>query len=182
MPVWTLRMATLMAVGTLLVHQLRFALSGGAQPVNGHAYLVPLAPVLAGLLLIGCASALARLARGVADPAPRLRRLWAGASASLFGVYCVQEAIEGSLTSGHPGGFAHGGWIALPLAIAIGLAIALLMRGVASIARRAPRRWRVPVAVAPVETSLRLPAFPRAVSVERHLAPRGPPLASVHSS
>ena len=182
MPVWTLRMATLMAVGTLLVHQLRFALSGSAEPVSGHAYLVPLTPILAGLLLIGCASALARFARGIADPAPRLRRLWAGVSASLLGVYCAQEAIEGALTSGHPGGFAHGGWIALPLAIVIGLAIALLMRGVAGIARRAPRRWRVAVPTAPVKTSLRPPALPRAVSVERHLAPRGPPLASVHSS
>jgi hypothetical protein len=170
-------MATLLAVGTFVVHQLRFALSGAAEPVSGHAYLVPLGPVLAGLLLLALASALARLARGVADPAPRLRRLWPGASGSLFVVYFAQEAIEGALTSGHPGGLADGGWIAIPLAIAIGLVIALLMCGAAAAARLITRRPRVGVPVAAFEAFIPPWTRPRTRAVERHMAPRGPPLA-----
>jgi hypothetical protein len=176
-------MATLLAVGTFAVHQLRFAFSGGADSVTGHAYLVALGPVLAGLLLLAAASALRRLARGVADPAPRFRRLWLGASASLFVVYCTQEASEGALTSGHPGGLADGGWVALPLAVAIGLAIALIMRGAAQAARLVRRAcWRLRVPTAPVESSIPV-SLRRVLRVAaRNLAPRGPPRVSVQRS
>lgn len=183
-------MAALTGAGTVAVHQLRFALTfshGTADPaaLRGHGYLVALAPALAGLLLVAFAVGLARMARGAADPAPRFRRLWAGASASLFAVYCAQEAVEGMLTDGHPAGiqgvFGHGGWVALPLAIAVGLAIALIMRGAAAasalVAARAP--WRAPSST-PATHALLPPWTARpTLATARHLAARGPPASSV---
>jgi hypothetical protein len=182
-------MAALMGAGAFAVHQLRFALaaggeSGGARSFGGHAYLVPLGPILAGLLLIVFAVALARLARGAHEPVPRIRRLWAGASVSLLAVYCMQEMTEGMLTPGHPGGvegaIGHGGWIALPLAVAIGLAIALIMRGAAAASALAAARspWRAPVAAAAVRTLLPPWSQRRMLLCARHLAARGPPALS----
>jgi hypothetical protein len=183
-------MAALMGAGTFAVHQLRFALTfrhgtGDPMAMQGHAYLVPIAPVLAGLLLVAFAVGLGRMARGVVDRAPRFRRLWIGSSASLFAVYCAQESIEGMVTAGHPGGLqgviGHGGWIALPLALAVGLAIAMIMRGAAVasalIAARAP--WQVPESAAASRTSLP-PWIARTTRASaRHLAARGPPAISV---
>jgi hypothetical protein len=183
-------MAALMGAGTFAVHQLRFALPvgddrGGAPAFGGHGYLVSLGPVLVGLLLLAFAAALARLARGVPEPAPRFRRLWAGATASLFAVYCAQESIEGMLTTSHPGGLVgvlgHGGWVALPLAVAVGLAIALVMRGAAAVsalvAARSPWNGAPPVDAVQVHLP---PWAPRPTHVSaRHLAPRGPPVTSV---
>jgi len=183
-------MAALMGTGTYAVHQLRYALSydGGArhaESLSGHAYLAALGPVLAGLLLLALAAALARVARGSADPAPRVRRLWAGTSVSLLAVYCAQETVErllgGGLPGGVPGMFSHGGWVAVPLAVAVGLAIALLMRGAAAatalVATRAP--WHAPGS-SPALPALLPPWAPRTVAATaRHLAARGPPAVSV---
>jgi hypothetical protein len=185
-------MAALMGAGTFGVHQLRYALSydhgaTGALALDGHGYLAPLGPVLVGALVLALAAALARVARGVAEPAPRLRLLWAGTSASLLAVYCAQESIErllsGAQPEGVPGMFAHGGWVALPLAVAVGLAIALVMRGTAAAAalmaakRRAP--WHAPPQAPPLDVLLPPWAPRRTRSAARHLAARGPPAASI---
>lgn len=174
-------MAALLGAGTFAVHQLRFALAGTPESPGGHGYLVPLGPLLALLLLLTFAYALARIARAVADPAPRFRRLWPAASVSLFAVYCVQEAIEGMLTAGHPAGLSHGGWVALPLALVIGFAIALLMRGAAEAARLAQGRapWLPPVTATRSRVVLAPWSPPRSRALHRHLAARGPPLTSV---
>jgi hypothetical protein len=170
-----------MAAGTFGVHQLRFALADEhARAVYGHGYLSAVAPALAALLLLAFAAALRRVASGVAEAAPRLRRLWAGSSAALLAAYCVQESIEGILTHGHATGvFEHGGWVALPLALAVGLGIALVERGAAAastlVAERRPlmvasQRGAILEAVLP-------PWAPRRTSATaRHLAARGPPL------
>lgn len=183
-------MAALLGVGTFSVHQLRFALTfrggtGNPLAMQGHGYLVPLAPVLAGLLLVAFALGLARVARGAADRTPRFRRLWAGASGALFAVYCAQEWIEGALTAGHPGGaegvFGHGGWIALPLALAIGLVIAAIMRGAAAASSLAGSRapWQPPAPLPTVRVELPPWVAPRVARPIRHLAARGPPALSV---
>jgi hypothetical protein len=183
-------MAALMGAGTFGVHQLRFMIAGGhgatdPRAVEAHAYLVPLGPVVAGLLLLALAAALARVARGAADPVPRLRRLWAGAGASLFAVYCAQETIEAALTGSHPSAWSaaalgHGGWVALPLAIAVGFAIALVMRGVAEATALVARSPLTFSTTAPAFEALLPPWAPRRGSAAaRNLAARGPPLASV---
>jgi hypothetical protein len=177
-------MAALMGAGAFGVHQLRFALSPAhGASLRAHGYLAPLGAVLVGLLLFALAAALARIARGVVDEAPRLRRLWAGTSVSLVAVYCVQESIEGLLTHGDPAGaFARGGWVALPLAVAMGLVIALVMRGVAAaseVAAASRPAHVMSVVVAPFDAVLKPWSPRRSRAAAGHLAARGPPLASV---
>jgi hypothetical protein len=178
----TLRLAALMGAGAYGVHQLRYAL----WPVRGatlraHEYLAPVGTVVVVLLLFALAAALARIARGVVDPVPRVARLWAGASASLLAVYSVQETIEQLLTRGDRQGlFAHGGWVAVPLAIAIGLAIALLMRGAATASEVAANARRAPAlrfALLPLHVLLASWAPQPSRPAARHLAARGPPAA-----
>jgi hypothetical protein len=174
-----------MAAGTFGVHQLRFALADDhARAAYGHGYLSAVAPALAALLLLAFAAALTRVASGVAEPAPRLRRMWAGASAALLAAYCVQESIEGVLTHGHATGvFAHGGWVALPLALAVGLGIALIARGAAAastlVAGRERRPWKAAVERGSVLEAVLPPwARRRTRAAARHLAARGPPLGA----
>jgi hypothetical protein len=184
---WHLRTAALLGVGAFAVHQLRFAIPYGheashALAVQGHAYLLPVAPVLVGVLLLAFAHLLGAVARGARAPAVRFRRLWLGASICLTAVYSLQELIEGLVSPGHPGGVqgvaGHGGWLALPLSIAIGLAIALLTRGaaVAARARRAGRPWRAPAPPAPLMLGAPPASFLRRSSAfPRVLPARGPP-------
>jgi hypothetical protein len=182
---WILRLAALMGAGAYGVHQLRYVLSPqDAASLRAHGYLAPVGAVVVGLLLFALAAALARIARGAVDEVPRAGRLWAGASASLVAVYCVQETIEQLLTSGERTGvLAHGGWVAAPLAVAIGLAIALLMRGTAAASEVAAARERriapaLAVGLAPF-VALPAPWSPRrSHGAARHEAARGPPAAS----
>jgi hypothetical protein len=174
--VWTLRLAALMGGGTFAVHQLRYALSYGHN-VGGHGYLDLAGPAVVGALLLAFAVALRRIARGARETAPRLGRLWAGTTASLVVVYCAQETVEGMLSGRVPGMFEHGGLVTLPLALAIGLVIALIMRGAAAATRlpagRAARLAPAPAAPLQVLLPPWAPASTRATA--RHLAARGPP-------
>jgi hypothetical protein len=179
---WILRMAALLGAGAYGVHQLRFALTPADRASEqAHAYLAPAGAVVVGLLLLALATALARIARGHVDEAPHFHRLWAGTSASLVAVYCVQESIERLIARGESP-FAHGGWIAIPLAAAIGLAIALIARGAAAASEvAAAERHVAPLAVriAPFDAVLR-PWSPRRSRADaRPQAARGPPLAAV---
>ena len=179
---WILRMAALMGAGAYGVHQLRFALTPADRvTTQAHAYLAPVGTVVVGLLLLALAAALSRIARGHVDEAPRLRRLWPGTSASLVAVYCAQETIERLIAHGESP-FERGGWIAIPLAAVIGLAIALIARGAAAASEVAAADRRAPaltVELAPFDAVLR-PWSPRRSRADaRPQAARGPPLASV---
>jgi hypothetical protein len=75
--------------------------------------------------------------------------------------------------------FEHGGWVAVPLALVVGLGIALVTRGAAAastlIAARAP--WAAAPARGPLVEALLPPWAPRETGAAgRHLAARGPPL------
>jgi hypothetical protein len=141
-----------------------------------------------GVLAVVIAAFAWRLLRGHVDE-PRLpstRRLWAFLSGVLIAIYVCQEWIEGQLAGGHAAGIAGivgaGGWLALPLAIAVGLVIALLLRGAeAAIALAAAPRRRSWLRAGPV-LALLAPSVWRPLrgdALARRLAPRGPPLASV---
>jgi hypothetical protein len=184
------RLAALMGMGTFAVHQARYALGYRGEASQelvsqGHAYLIALGPLLAGVLMLALAALIRRVARGGDGPAPRFRRVWAGATLALATVYTAQELIEGAVASHHPEGVAgvagHGGWVALPLALVIGLGIALAMRGAGAAHELAEplRPWRAPVPVqpTPVELVTRLLAPKRSGAALAH-APRGPPSLS----
>jgi membrane protease YdiL (CAAX protease family) len=173
--------AALLAVGALALHQLRYLLAYGGQAGaelerQGHSYLELAAP-----LLVACAVALViasvvvpallRLAPLLARDACGTERA-AGYAAALLAVYFAQELTEGLLAGGHPAGLAGalgaGGWLALPLAMALGAA--------ASIARgwlyRAERR------LSTVLARKRLPRAPRRMPTPT-LGPARPALSSL---
>lgn len=139
-----------MPLAALAVHQGRYYLAFGAHTParllrDGHAYLGLVAPfaVLSAALAVGVlAGRLARAWQGldasgrrVASPGHRpgsTVRIWALCAVLLLGLYCAQELTEGALAAGHAGGLAgvagSGGWLALPLAIAVGGLLALMLR------------------------------------------------------
>jgi hypothetical protein len=136
-----LRTAALLAAGALGVHELRYGLAFGAHAqgrlaAEGHAYLGWLSPAVVGLVVLAASALVHTLARGGRPHAARPRRfglLWAACASALAFAYVTQEGLEGALAAGHPGGlagiFGHGGWTAFLLAGAIGLIVALAVRG-----------------------------------------------------
>jgi hypothetical protein len=156
---WRLRAAALVLTGAMAVHELRYLLgyegsASRALSQQGHAYLGILTPLVGALLALALAEFCWRLTAprraGAPDAPPPFRACWAFAASALVVLYAVQESLEGIFENGHPDGlagvFGHGGWLAIPLALAIGAVIALLLRGaaavVAAVARRAPRLRR----------------------------------------
>lgn len=161
------RFASLLGVGAVLVHQLRYVLAGSPPDASVHGYLGPAGSLLAGVMVL----ALARAVLGRAAPAARTRVLWPGTALALIVVYCLQETAEGLSP------VAHGGWLALPLAVLVALGIALLVRG-AGRAARARRPWRSPlVAARRALVALVLP-FQARPGAPRLLLARGPPCTS----
>jgi hypothetical protein len=135
-----LRTAALVAVGWWAVHQLRYLLaygagSGDALHQTGHAYLGPVAPVLGMVLVLVFARMVVRVTAAPAGRSARAQRLivlWPAGAGAIALLYAAQETTEGVLAAGHPAGLAailsHGGWIAGPLAVLAGLAVAAALR------------------------------------------------------
>lgn len=188
---WRLRAAALLSGGVFAVHQLRYLLAYGhesheALRTQGHAYLALLLPAVVLALTLCAASLVAALVlsdrTAMGHTPPNWRRLWASCSGLLLLAYVVQECLEAALEPGHTVGLAvvagHGGWIAIPLVMVIGLAITLLLVGaataVARVAARArnvpPRRALVVVRPPHVAPALPLECF------ARFLVGRGPPV------
>jgi hypothetical protein len=193
---WRIRAGALIAIGALGVHDLRYLLTyhGHADQelaLQGHAYLRFATPLIAGLVVLAAAAFATRLMRAYAsgdgdEPRvlPTTSRIWALASGLLLSVYSTQEWMEGLLASGHPGGiaapFSHGGWLALPLAIVIGLLIALLLRGAAAAIAVAASKGRArlrPATPAQLPSSVARSVWsvPPRGALARRLAPRAPP-------
>jgi hypothetical protein len=137
-----LRAVSLLAAGSVFVHELRYAAAyggsaGEALAVQGHSYLPLLESLVALLVLVASARfalTVFRAREGVVTEAtpPAFARLWAGASIALVTVYTLQEGFEGAFAPGHPSGpigvFGHGGWTALIFSLAVGAVIAALTR------------------------------------------------------
>jgi hypothetical protein len=184
-----LRSCALLAAGALALHQLRYMLAyghdaGHALREQGHAYLAPVTAVVVTIVVIALATGLHHLAAAApARPGRRLPWLWPWATGALLAVFAAQESIEGALTPGHPGGLAalvgHGGWVAVPLAAAIGLVVALMLRGVPPVTYPVARRLaRAAVPRAPLVLPVR-PAPPlRRYPALATAAGRAPPRAS----
>jgi hypothetical protein len=124
------RIASVLAVGAFALHQLRYLIAfGGSSTTEGHRYMSDLLPPIAVLVL---AAVLATLIRGTEGAAPErtpLARRIAVFTGALLAIFVAQETLEG-LMAGHFAGpaivLSNGGWIALPLALAIGTLAALL--------------------------------------------------------
>jgi hypothetical protein len=149
------RLASILAVGAFGLHQLRYLIAfGGSSVAEGHRYMSDLLPPIAVLVL---AAVLATLIRGTEGATPErtpLGRRIAVFAGALLAIFVGQELLEG-LIAGHSAGpaavLSGGGWIALPLAVAIGTLAALLARvlegverAIAVIHAERPLRARAP--------------------------------------
>src|SRR5262245_51628295 len=123
------RLASILAMGAFGLHQVRYLALPGPSSSAEHGYMAELMAPIAVLVL---AAALATLIRGTEDAVPeraplgRRVALFAGA---LLAIHLGQESLEAILTAGHPGSVDSplaGGWLAVPLALAIGAISALL--------------------------------------------------------
>jgi hypothetical protein len=187
--------AALLVIGALALHQLRYVLAyGGSAGVElerqGHAYLDLVAPLLvaaavAMLIASIVVPALVRLAPALTRDVSSTERA-AGYAAALLAVYFAQELAESALAGGHPDGvvgiLGASGWLALPLAMALG-GLTAIARGwlyraerrlAAAVARRrlprAPKRVRAPLPP-PLRPALSL------LALRFGLARRAPPIA-----
>jgi hypothetical protein len=65
-------------------------------------------------------------------------------AAALLAIFVTQESLEGMIAAGHPGGAAalqaSGGWLAIPLAVALGFVAALLANALERIEVAVPAR------------------------------------------
>jgi hypothetical protein len=193
----TARTASLLSLGALTVHELRYVLAygdraGEALASQGHAYLSDLGGalvtlMLATLLATVLAGALAPRARRPGQAGSAFRRMAVLYGLALVAIFCAQELAEGAVASGHPAGLAavlaHGGWVALPLALAAGAVCSLAclaLQGVErALARRTIRRARrrPPPLAEPHPAPAWLPLV--ALNLAFGFARRPPPLLSV---
>jgi len=172
-------------VGAIVVHQGRYLLAPPDHVHEGiHSYLAWAIPLICFLVVIGVAELLARLdRRETGEPLlPPASVLFAVFTLVLLAIFGAQESIEMALghgalvLDGNPL-IADGAWVAIPLAMAAGAVLALLLRGAALVIalafrrrRSLPRPSRRPLA------RLSSDRAPRSSGISRSLAPRGPPL------
>ena len=134
-----LRAVSLLLLGTLAVHWLRYLLAYGDSAgrelhVQGHGYLSDLLPgiVAMSVALVVASLALRVLRGGPAGAQGEHRKALFVFSGCLLAIYGAQELAEGFLAPGHSSGpaalSANGGWVALPLAFAVGAVLAGLAR------------------------------------------------------
>jgi hypothetical protein len=153
-----LRTSGAIALGAFAVHQLRYLAgygddAGAALGAQGHDYLGMLLPLVLLLFFSGVLGTLAAVALGRGQSAPR-------SSGSLFcalavlTVFGLQETAEGIFSAGHPGGLAallgHGGWVSMPIALAVGRLLAVCLAALGSVDARLAGRVRRPAARAAV--------------------------------
>lgn len=179
-----LRASAALSAAALALHQLRYLADGPAATLarDGHGYLALVAPLIAVL----CAVALAHLAGAWQRELPPgrrfpLLRLWLASTFALLAVFTCQEALETVLSPSRDGPIAMadaGGWLAIPLALALGFLVALLLRGADALLAARVRPTRAPVRPRNASHPHR-PTHWRAIGgIARHLAGRGPPLTA----
>jgi len=190
----TLRTVSLLAAGSVLVHELRYVAgygsnAGKALAEQGHSYmpwLEALASVLLVTLLARFVLTILRASRGRLPErrVPRFRRLWLASSVALAAIYTTQEGFEGTFAPGHPAGlvgvYGHGGWTALLFSALVGALIAavtkLAWHAIEVVSGRAARLAR-PVS-GPLHAPAPLRVFGRRMDVLAwYLAGRAPPPA-----
>jgi hypothetical protein len=181
-----LRTAALLGIGALAVHELRYRIAFGddsqsALASSGHGYLGLVAPALALLAMIGLASLVQRIASGDAPARARRGGIWLTLTAGLLAIFCVQELLESLFATGRPDGlhgvFGDGGWLAIPLSMAVAaVALAFVRVAGANTFRGVATAFITLRPLDLVVPGRTLDAPRRRSPLLRHLAGRGPPL------
>jgi hypothetical protein len=182
------RLAAILALGVFALHQLRYLVAFGSSSSEelarqGHGYMADWLPILGVFALSALLGTLIRGRFGARLARASLSRRAAIFAAALLAIFVTQESLEGALAAGHPGGVAavvgSGGWLAIPLAVAIGFASALLARALENVEIAIGARRTMPVLPRAPRTagSARPPAaVPRTLdSLAFGLARRPPP-------
>lgn len=182
----SVRAAGLILTGELAVHELRYLIAPAQQ--GGHGYL----PLLGVISVVALAAAAGQLA-GVLEDARRTGRdehgavrfghAWPLLALGILGVFVLQESFEGLLGGAGAAallpGFASGGWLALPLSVAISAVLALALTGARAAVRCAARAARAALrprrpATRPIANGFRPPG-PSLLAL--NLGGRAPPLS-----
>jgi hypothetical protein len=139
-----------LALGALALHELRYLLASepGLDAHGAHAYMAQAVPVI---VVLATALLATVLLASLSGRAPRPGRLSRRARAALYaglllGLFWTQELAE-AMSSGHVWAgvdalVGSGGWIALPLALALGSIAALATHGLEGVEQRiAAAQW-----------------------------------------
>jgi hypothetical protein len=191
-----LRTLALLGVGSLVIHELRYALGpvehgGAGSGAEVHGYLAAVW-IVVGVLLVGALALFGRqLLRARASGEGGVRaasfsRRWLWAAGFLFTLHALQETVEVQVAAGGPvaehGLAGGGGLLVVVLAVVLGAAIAALLggadRAVALVAAAAARHARPS---RPVRTRRARRPAPETGPLDvlaRHLAGRAPPALS----
>jgi hypothetical protein len=185
-----LRFGALLTAGALVVHELRYLLAWGAgaheaMANEGHAYLGAVTPLAVALCAVGLGSLLTQAGTAGDGRPPAFTRHWLLATVGLLLLFGTQETAEGALATGHPAGLAaviaHGGWLAAPLALAVGAVIALAMRSARALLVARPVRAARAIARA-ASVAILPPPAPASIGLAGLggiAEPRAPPVISV---
>src|SRR5262245_27899931 len=135
------RLASILAMGAFGLHQLRYLIAPEPSSSVGHSAHGYMTDLMAPIAVLVLAAALATLIRGTEGATPArtpLARRMALFGGALLAIYVGQESLEVMLSVGHPSladVMFNGGWLAMPLALAIGAISALLVRGLERVER-----------------------------------------------
>jgi hypothetical protein len=189
-----LRIVSLLAAGSVFVHELRYLAAyggsaGQALAEQGHSYTPLLEAMVALLVLVALgrfALSLSHARQGVVseERPPTFVRPWACATLSLAVLYTLQEGFEGAFAPGHPSGligvFGHGGWTALIFSLVVGAVIALLTRlaheAIELVAARAAAMRQWTTQARPSWAVFETPPGRRLDALAWNLAGRAPPV------
>jgi hypothetical protein len=186
----TLRLGALLSAGALAVHELRYRIAfgdaaGATADAYGHGYLAFVSALIAFALAFALAAFVLQVAApGRDDGREERRERVLLLAAVLLVMYTSQELLEGWLASGHPpgldGAFGQGGWVAVPLALAVGALVCVCLRGARAVVARRSRDVTAPRLPVPVPARIgpdlrRRPWRDRRL-VARFLVGRAPPV------
>lgn len=148
------RLAAILALGAFALHQLRYLIAFGSSSSEelarqGHGYMADWLPIVAVFTISALLGTLIRGRFGAGLAKASLSRRAAIFAAALLAIFVTQESLEGVLSAGHPGGAAavlgSDGWLAIPLAVAIGFVAALLARALEHVEIAIGARRTIPV-------------------------------------
>jgi hypothetical protein len=179
------RAAGVVLTGELVVHQMRYLIAPASQGAHGYLPLLAVASVAA--LAVGAghlAATLERARRTGRHERVELGflRAWALVAAGILALFWVQETFEalllGAALAAPLAPLGAGGWVAVPLALALAAVLALALTGARAAVRAAAMGARARLGRARVRRRLPEPALLTAFSpLALNLAGRAPPLA-----